>query len=169
MQKRFAIVFEWWARLAGGMGLALVLAGVIGCTTTRVETSTPASEAQVARVTNAIPIIETGEPVPFEPRPLAPPVPAPAYASAQDNQPPSLDFLTFKLDSPVQFLGPKPNEIVIRKFTISGIIVGPLKTGRPLQLLNPNAPPEFGTMEDNTMPDLSNDRIIATKIFSWKF
>jgi hypothetical protein len=64
---------------------------------------------------------------------------------------------------------PKPNEIVKGKVTYSGILVTAAKTGHPLQMLNPLAPPEYGLPEDNTVRDPATGRGIGLKFFALKF
>ncbi len=63
----------------------------------------------------------------------------------------------------------KPNEIVSGKVTYSGIGVELVKTGRPLQLINPLAPPQYGSPEDNVMRDGISKRVIGWKLFSIRF
>ena len=47
----------------------------------------------------------------------------------------------------------KPNEIRHNGLTYSGILVEMAKTDNKLQLINPAAPPEYGTAEDNEVRD----------------
>jgi hypothetical protein len=63
----------------------------------------------------------------------------------------------------------KPNEIVKGKINYSGIAVEALKTGHPLQLINPAAPPEYGSPQDNVLPDTYNGRNHGWKLFSIGF
>ena len=63
----------------------------------------------------------------------------------------------------------KPNEIVAGKVTYSGIAVEALKTDNPLQLLNPAAPPEYGSPEDNLLQAQPSGSGSAWKIFSIGF
>ena len=44
----------------------------------------------------------------------------------------------------------KPNEIIRNNVSYSGIFVELEKTDQPLQLINPLAPVEYGSAEDNT-------------------
>jgi len=64
---------------------------------------------------------------------------------------------------------PKPNEIVKGKITYSGILVTAAKTGHPLQMVNPLAPPEYGLPEDNAVRDPANGRVLGLKFFALKF
>ena len=63
----------------------------------------------------------------------------------------------------------KPNEITSGKVSYSGIAVELLKTGNPLQLINPFAPPQYGSPEDNVMPDPNRRGVVDWKIFSINF
>ena len=63
----------------------------------------------------------------------------------------------------------KPNEIMKGGVTYSGIAVQLLKTGNPLQLLNPAAPPQYGSAEDNVIRDPFTGTASAWKIFSIQF
>ena len=47
----------------------------------------------------------------------------------------------------------KPNEITVGKFTYSGITIEIAKKPNPLQLMNPFAPPEYGSAEINLLRD----------------
>jgi len=64
---------------------------------------------------------------------------------------------------------PKPNEIVKGNVTLSGSAVMAVKTKRPLQLLNPLAPPQYGSPEDNVARDPINGKVTGLKIFAIKF
>jgi len=63
----------------------------------------------------------------------------------------------------------RPNEIVNGKVTLSGSAVEVVKTKRPLQLLNPLAPPQYGSPEDNVARDPINGKVTGLKIFAIKF
>lgn len=63
----------------------------------------------------------------------------------------------------------KPNEVVKGKVTLSGSAVEAVKTKRPLQLLNPVAPAQYGSAEDNVARDSINGKVIGLKIFAIKF
>jgi hypothetical protein len=52
----------------------------------------------------------------------------------------------------------KANEIASGRATYSGIAVQLLKTDNPLQLINPLAPPEYGSAEDNVIIDSFPER-----------
>ena len=63
----------------------------------------------------------------------------------------------------------KPNEIVIGKFTLSGSLVEAVKTGHPLQLLNPLAPAEYGGPADNTVFNPIKGKVTGLKFFAIRF
>ena len=63
----------------------------------------------------------------------------------------------------------RPNEITYGNMTFSGIFVETVKTRRPLQLLNPLAPPEFGSPEDNLVRDMNTKRTLGLKFFELRF
>jgi hypothetical protein len=63
----------------------------------------------------------------------------------------------------------KANEIVAGKVTYSGILVEVAKTRRPLQLVNPLAPPVYGGPEDNIARDPVRGKILGLKFFEIKF
>lgn len=62
----------------------------------------------------------------------------------------------------------KPNEIRRGNVTYSGIFVQVAKTDRPWELINPAAPPEYGSSEDNVVRD-SNSGHEGLKLFSIQF
>ena len=62
----------------------------------------------------------------------------------------------------------KPNEIKGGRVTYSGIFVELAKTDKPLELINPAAPPEYGSSEDNVVRDPQNGRE-GLKLFSIQF
>jgi hypothetical protein len=63
----------------------------------------------------------------------------------------------------------KPNEIVSGNVHYSGIAVEALKTGHPLQLINPLAPAKYGSPENNVLRDGITKRVLGWKIFSIGF
>jgi hypothetical protein len=63
----------------------------------------------------------------------------------------------------------KANEIVSGQLTYSGIAVELLNTRNPLQLINPAAPAEYGSPEDNVLRDPIGGRASGWKIFSIEF
>ncbi len=65
--------------------------------------------------------------------------------------------------------GVKANEIMKGHIIYSGIAVELLKTRKPLQLINPLAPAEYGSPEDNVMRDPVTKHVTAWKIFSISF
>src|SRR4051812_43455241 len=52
----------------------------------------------------------------------------------------------------------KPNEVRRNGVSYSGIFVQLRKTDRPLELINPAAPPEYGSSHDNTVYDPQTGR-----------
>ena len=71
--------------------------------------------------------------------------------------------------APALSLAIKPNEILKRKVTYSGIAVQAIKTSHPLQLVNPAAPAKYGSAEDNTLRDPMNGRAFGLKLLSLRF
>jgi hypothetical protein len=63
----------------------------------------------------------------------------------------------------------RPNEIKRNGVSYSGIFVELMKTDNPLQLINPAAPPEYGSSEDNTARDPITGRVSGLKLFSISF
>jgi hypothetical protein len=63
----------------------------------------------------------------------------------------------------------KPNEIRGKHVVYSGVIVQFMKTDRPLQLLNPAAPPEYSEGVDNIARDLVTKKASGFKLFSFSF
>jgi|ERR1043166_57564 hypothetical protein len=63
----------------------------------------------------------------------------------------------------------RPNETARGRIIYSGIAVEVAKKGHPLQLLNPLAPPAYGSSEDNTVRDPISGRAAGLKLFSIKF
>jgi hypothetical protein len=60
-------------------------------------------------------------------------------------------------------------EIVKGNVGLSGIAVDLATFDNPLQLINPLAPPKYGTAEDNTLRDVNTGRAIGWKLFSIRF
>jgi hypothetical protein len=63
----------------------------------------------------------------------------------------------------------KPNEVKRNGRTYSGILVELSKMDKPLELINPAAPPEYGTSEDNTARDPMSGEVSGLKLFSIQF
>jgi hypothetical protein len=63
----------------------------------------------------------------------------------------------------------RPNEIKRNGISYSGIFVELMKTDNPLELINPAAPPEYGSSEDNTARDPITGRASGLKLFSISF
>src|ERR1043166_1259782 len=63
----------------------------------------------------------------------------------------------------------KPNEIKFGNITYSGITIQLAKPDNPLHLINPAAPPQYGSPEDNVTRDPINGKISGLKIFSVNF
>jgi hypothetical protein len=64
---------------------------------------------------------------------------------------------------------PKPNEIDTKRFTFSGILVQIGLTDNLLQLINPAAPAEYGTAEDNLLRDPIRGQPSGLKLFAIQF
>ncbi len=63
----------------------------------------------------------------------------------------------------------KNNQIVSGDVTYSGIAVAAVKAEDKLQLLNPLAPDEYGSAEDNVVRDPVTRAVSGLKIFSIEF
>ena len=63
----------------------------------------------------------------------------------------------------------KPNEIRRNNISYSGIGVQLIKTDNPLQLINPAAPIEYGSSEDNVAWDPITGQVSGLKLFSIQF
>ena len=63
----------------------------------------------------------------------------------------------------------KPNEIAKGNITYSGIAIEAAKKRNPLQLVNPFAPAEYGSPEDNIVRDPINGRVRGLKLFAIRF
>ncbi|HWF19705.1 MAG TPA: hypothetical protein VG754_10575 [Verrucomicrobiae bacterium] len=63
----------------------------------------------------------------------------------------------------------KPNEIIRGRVTYSGVAVQIIKTKKPLQLINPLAPPEYGYGSDNLDRDIITGKPNGFKLFSINF
>jgi len=63
----------------------------------------------------------------------------------------------------------KPNQVVGKNVTYSGIAVQLARTDNPLQLINPAAPPQYGSPEDNVARDPINGKVTGLKIFAIDF
>src|SRR3954469_687439 len=61
--------------------------------------------------------------------------------------------------STIIVLEPKPNEISLGRLKASGIAVEAVKTGQPLKLINPFAPPVNSSPEDNVVRDPFNGKV----------
>ncbi len=62
----------------------------------------------------------------------------------------------------------KPNEIAAGKLVFSGIAVEAVKKSNPLQLINPLAPPQYGSPDDNIVRDPTSHRT-GLKFFAIRF
>ena len=62
----------------------------------------------------------------------------------------------------------KPNELPAGRFIISGIAVEAVKQRNPLQLVNPLAPPQYGSPDDNIVKDPTSHRV-GLKVFAIRF
>lgn len=69
-------------------------------------------------------------------------------------------------------LNPRPlkaNEVKVNGRTYSGILVELEKTDKPLELINPWAPDEYGSPEDNLARDADTGQVLGWKLFSIEF
>lgn len=71
--------------------------------------------------------------------------------------------------TPLLTLPEKPNELRLGKVALSGIAVEFAKTDRPLQLINPWAPPEYGESQDNVTFSLITNQVTGWKLFAFEF
>jgi hypothetical protein len=65
-------------------------------------------------------------------------------------------------------IAPRANELKLGGVTYSGILVQTAKDN-PLELINPAAGPEFGSPVDNSVWDLTGQRVTGWKFFSIQF
>jgi hypothetical protein len=63
----------------------------------------------------------------------------------------------------------KPNELRLGKVTLSGSVVEVWKTRKPMQLINPWAPREYGESQDNAAFNVINNQVTGWKLFSIEF
>jgi hypothetical protein len=63
----------------------------------------------------------------------------------------------------------EPNETKINGITYSGILVQLATTDQPLELINPFAPSEYGSAQDNTVLDPITGRPSGLKLLSIEF
>ncbi len=63
----------------------------------------------------------------------------------------------------------KPNEMTVNGRAYEGIFVQMAKTSNPLELINPAAPPEYGSSEDNVVFDPITGNASGLKLFSVRF
>jgi hypothetical protein len=89
-------------------------------------------------------------------------------AGSEDSLESQLNVQPGKATSPLSN-EPKLNEIVKGNVTYSGIAVQVIKTDNLLQLVNPLAPPKYGSGEENVMRDPATGRGAAWKLFSIQF
>ncbi len=99
-------------------------------------------------------------------------------AGAQTNSPPQTNAAPGALqlqlpskheESVFTLQEPKPNELLKGNVVFSGSAVEVVKTRKPLQLLNPLAPPQYGSPEDNVARDPINNRVYGLKLFAIHF
>jgi hypothetical protein len=63
----------------------------------------------------------------------------------------------------------KPNEIRTGRMITSGIAVEAVKVKNPLQLINPLAPPEYGSGQDNVVHNPVTGEAAGLKVLSFQF
>lgn len=96
--------------------------------------------------------------------PPAPPVPL--------SQAPQLEVTGKKHELALPTLSLRqaaPNEVIRGNLSYSGVVVEAVKTRRPLQLINPLAPPQYGTPEENVFRDPVDKRVLGLKLFAIRF
>src|SRR4051794_11506853 len=71
------------------------------------------------------------------------------------------------VETPLLTLELRPNEVRFDRYVLSGILVEIANTKNPVQLLNPYAPPEYGSVEDNFLRDLLGREKPGLKIVSF--
>ena len=76
-------------------------------------------------------------------------------------------FLT--MTNHFDFQTERPNEVTDGNTSPNGIFVETFKTRRPLQLINPLAPPEFGSPEHNLVRDMNTKRILGLRFLEIRF
>jgi hypothetical protein len=96
---------------------------------------------------------------------LQTPAPGPTTNSLQSQ----FEAAARAQEGTVTFAPLKANEIQVGNLTYSGIVVQGVKTRKPWQLINPAAPPEYGTPEDNVTRGPIHRRVIGLKIFELRF
>lgn len=64
---------------------------------------------------------------------------------------------------------PRPNEITVGRTTFSGVLVQLIKVRKPLELINPAAPPEDGPADENLARNLITQRPMGLKLFNLSF
>ncbi len=99
----------------------------------------------------------------------------PAVAQQTDPRPlQAQHLLQYKLPTHVAPFEPlltpvKPNEVFGTRFGFSGVFVQLAKTRNPLQLINPFAPPQYGSGDDNVAWNMINGAPSGLKLFSLSF
>ena len=71
--------------------------------------------------------------------------------------------------TPALQLVEKPNELRLGKVTVSGSLVEVAKTRKPLQLVNPWAPREYGESQDNTTFSPITKQATGWKLFAIEY
>jgi hypothetical protein len=102
---------------------------------------------------------------------------ATAAVNAQSLAP--VDTLHRQFTNPYQRIQPsqgplglqpeRPNEIRVDGTSYDGIFVELYKTGNPLQMINPAAPADYGSSEDNVVWDPITGNATGLKLFSIQF
>jgi hypothetical protein len=64
---------------------------------------------------------------------------------------------------------PAPYQISFGRYTVDGIGVQLLKTDKPLQLINPDAPEQYGSSDQNLDPDFISNKAPGLKILELRF
>ncbi len=87
------------------------------------------------------------------------------------TDPKTLDAEIFRqlAANPIMLPETKLNEVKIGRVVFSGIAVTLVRSNEPWQLLNPLAPPRYGTFEDSVSRDLITGRVRGIRILSLEF
>ena len=100
----------------------------------------------------------------------APPAPAPAAATAQtEGGRDTLRLTRDEIATVARFQSETVTRILGVRVTIDGVIPMALRTRHPLQLINPFAPPEYGTGFENVTVDPETGRANGIRFLGIKF
>jgi len=72
-------------------------------------------------------------------------------------------------ETPTLLKEERPNQVTVGRLTYSGIAVQAVKAENPLQLINPAAPAEYGSAEDNLVREPTGGKPAGLKLFAISF